>query len=114
MLHVRLRAFVDRRIDPARKAFSAHAQSDERWKPFPDMEALKSAARNEGLWNLWISQNLAKCFQKLLEESAELSPAERHLLAGPGMSNVDYAHQEIGELPKIIHVFCGFSASHRK
>ncbi|NJR43857.1 MAG: hypothetical protein HC767_15555 [Akkermansiaceae bacterium] len=71
------------------------------------MEDLKSTARNEGLWNLWISEDLAKSFQKLLEESAELSPAERQLLAGPGLSNVDYAHlaKVMGEVPWSSEVF---------
>lgn len=107
MLHVSLRAFVDQRIYPASKAFSTHAQSDVRWQPFPAMESLKSAARAEGLWNLWISKDLSTCFQKLLENSAELAPVERKLLAGPGLSNLDYAHlaKVMGEVPWCSEVF---------
>jgi hypothetical protein len=107
VLHVRLRAFVDTEIYPANKAFSAHAQSDSRWQPFPQMEALKSVARAQGLWNLWISQDLSKCLQKLLQGAAELAPAEQELLAGAGLSNVDYAHlaKVMGEVPWCSEVF---------
>jgi acyl-CoA dehydrogenase len=107
VLHAKLRTFVDSAVYPLRGAFSEHAQSDSRWQSFPQMEALKSAARAEGLWNLWISKDLSKCLQKLLQDSVELAPAERLLLAGPGLSNVDYAHlaKVMGEVPWCSEVF---------
>lgn len=106
-LHDRLRAFVDRRIYPAHTAFSAHVHGNSRWQPFPAMEALKAVARAQGLWNLWISRDLSKCLQNLLEGTTELIPAERKLLAGPGLSNVDYAHlaKVMGEVPWCSEVF---------
>ena len=106
VLHVRLRAFMDQQVHPANKEFIAHSQSNARWQPFPKMESLKVKARAQGLWNLWISKDLSKRFQKLLQESV-LSQADRELLSGPGFSNVDYAHlaKVMGEVPWCSEVF---------
>ena len=47
------------------------------------MEEMKSAARAQGLWNLWISPHLAACMTEAVSSSGE-----QHALLGAGLSNL--------------------------
>jgi hypothetical protein len=49
---------------------------------------LQAKARAEGLWNLWLPADMAAKIAHLREKVPE---AERHLLIGPGLSNLEYA-----------------------
>ncbi|KAA6422002.1 MAG: acyl- dehydrogenase [Trebouxia sp. A1-2] len=48
----------------------------------------RAKARDEGLWNLWLPADMAAKIAHLREKVPE---AERHLLIGPGLSNLEYA-----------------------
>ena len=61
------------------------ANSERRWTVHPLMEQLKARARAEGLWNLWISPNLAACVAPAALAAAE---GRREGLLGPGLSNL--------------------------
>ena len=67
-LQQRLTAFMEENVYPAEHEFTAQVQK-ERWKSPPILEELKSKAKAEGLWNLFM-------------------PDERF---GPGLSNLEYA-----------------------
>jgi acyl-CoA dehydrogenase len=105
-LLTRLNAFMSQHVAPADAAFAAHAASAQRWQPFPHMESLKAAARTEGLWNLWISPDLAaqigSCLSELNAPQQELT-----LLWGLGLTNVEYAHlaKAMGAVPWCPEVF---------
>ena len=105
-LLTRLSAFMGQHIAKADAAFQAHAHGSQRWQPFPQMESLKSAARTEGLWNLWISPDLAKHLHTCLQASG-CSAQEQALLCGPALSNLEYAHlaRAMGAVPWCPEVF---------
>lgn len=48
----------------------------------------QAKARAEGLWNLWLPADMAAKIAHLRERVPQ---AERHLLIGPGLSNLEYA-----------------------
>jgi hypothetical protein len=85
----RLGAFMSQHIAPVEAAFEAHAHGAERWRSFPHMESLKASARTEGLWNLWISQELRQLVHAALADT-RIHSKEAELLCGPGLSNVEY------------------------
>ena len=49
---------------------------------------VQAKARSEGLWNLWLPADMASKIAHLREKVPQ---AERHLLIGPGLSNLEYA-----------------------
>lgn len=49
---------------------------------------MQEKARAEGLWNLWLPADMAAKIAHLRERVPQ---AERHLLIGPGLSNLEYA-----------------------
>jgi acyl-CoA dehydrogenase len=55
-LAARLDAFITARVEPAEATFFAQRDAD-RWRPPPVVEALKSEARAEGLWNLFLPES---------------------------------------------------------
>src|SRR5437868_4799000 len=65
-LQRRLSAFMDMHVYPNEKAYSDEIDSGDRWQPLPLIEDLKTKARADGLWNLFLP-------------------------ATSGLSNVDYA-----------------------
>ncbi|MCE2482238.1 MAG: acyl-CoA dehydrogenase family protein [Alphaproteobacteria bacterium] len=65
----RLEAFMEAHIYPNEAAAEAQTAEGDRWQPLPIVEELKSRARAEGLWNLFL-------------------PDREH---GAGLSNVEYA-----------------------
>ena len=52
------------------------------------VSCLQAKARGEGLWNLWLPADMAAKIAHLREKVPQ---AERHLLIGPGLSNLEYA-----------------------
>lgn len=68
-LQDKLRAFMDRHIYPNEKRYADEVESGDRWQPSTVMEELKSKARDEGLWNLFLT----------------------HSQNGPGLTNLEYA-----------------------
>jgi hypothetical protein len=71
----------------------ALAGTEQRWTVHPRMEEMKAAARAQGLWNLWVSPDLAARIRPALPEKLE---SEDRLLLGAGLSNlVRAAHHGI-------------------
>ncbi len=68
-LLARLTAFMDAHIYPNEKRYAEEVRSGERWAPVALIEELKSKARSQGLWNLFL-------------------PASEH---GAGLTNLEYA-----------------------
>lgn len=87
----RLHAFMEQHIYPAEPTLNQHAHSDERWTIHPLQEQLKDLAKQQGLWNLWIPADMAAGLRPLLASSG-LPLADQALLAGPGLTNLEYAH----------------------
>jgi acyl-CoA dehydrogenase len=67
-LRQRLQAFMDAHVYPNEERFQVEL-ARERWRPTHIIEDLKSKARHEGLWNLFLPQNQS----------------------GPGLTNLEYA-----------------------
>ena len=67
-LQQRLQAFMDAHVYPNEERFQEEL-ARERWRPTRIIEDLKSEARHEGLWNLFLPQNQN----------------------GPGLTNLEYA-----------------------
>jgi acyl-CoA dehydrogenase len=65
----RLNAFMDEHVYPAEATYHAEVSEGDRWQATETMEHLKSAARELGLWNLFL-------------------PEPEY---GPGLSNLEYA-----------------------
>jgi acyl-CoA dehydrogenase len=68
-LLARLTAFMDAHIYPNEKRYAEEVRSGERWAPVALIEELKTKARSQGLWNLFL-------------------PASEH---GAGLTNLEYA-----------------------
>jgi len=81
----RLKAFMAAHIYPNEAAIETEIATGERWKPLTRIEELKTRARAEGLWNLWL-------------HDAKL---------GGGFSNVEYATlcEVMGRSPHAPEVF---------
>ena len=82
----RLKLFMKEKVMPAEPILNAHAASDARWTIHPLHEQLKREAKDVGLWNLWISADLAVKLKSLV-----VGEQQSHLI-GPGLSNLEYAH----------------------
>ena len=50
----KLQAFIDAHVYPNEKLFQEQIDQGERWESVPLMEDLKTKARAEGLWNLFL------------------------------------------------------------
>lgn len=55
-LQKRLGAFMDEHIYPNEKAYHEEINSGDRWKPLQLIEDLKTKAKAEGLWNLFLPE----------------------------------------------------------
>jgi acyl-CoA dehydrogenase len=87
-LLMRLDAFMDTHIYPAEAEEHAwHANPANLWKPWPALEALKTAARKAGLWNLFLPRDYGAF--------------------SPGLSNLEYAPlaERMGRVPWSPEVF---------
>jgi acyl-CoA dehydrogenase len=56
-LQKKLSAFMDEHIYPNEKTYYEQVNSGDRWKILPLLEELKSKARGEGLWNLFLPES---------------------------------------------------------
>ena len=71
-LQDKLNRFMDMHIYPIEKEYSEWVHAPENaWKVWPGLEALKEAARAEGLWNLFLPEDYGKL--------------------SPGLTNLEYA-----------------------
>ncbi len=68
-LETRLLAFFDEHIYPNERLWTRQVNTGDRWKTIPLLEELKTKARAQGLWNLFL-------------------PESEH---GPGLTNLEYA-----------------------
>jgi acyl-CoA dehydrogenase len=56
-IYQRLRAFMEEHVYPNEKLFHEQLEQGERWQPVPLIEELKTKARAEGLWNLFLPES---------------------------------------------------------
>jgi len=89
-LHEQIKAFMQAHVYASEEVFEAHAMGPDRWTVHPLMEQLKDKAKAQGLWNLWLSVDVAKSLTHLLPLAS--SEAEQGVLLGVGLSNWEYAH----------------------
>lgn len=83
----KLKHFMHAHIYKAEEGLEAHAITSDRWSVSPIVESLKDSAKRAGLWNLWLPLDSAALL-KIRPHSGE-DPA---LFAGPGLTNLEYAH----------------------
>jgi acyl-CoA dehydrogenase len=55
-LQRKLRAFMDANVYPNERAYLAEIADGDRWAPSPLLESLKTEARAQGLWNLFLPE----------------------------------------------------------
>ena len=84
-VHGRVREFMAAHVYPNESAFLDQIAEGDRWQPIPLIEELKTKARSEGLWNLF------------LPDSEQ----------GAGLSNFEYGHlcEEMGRSPMAPEIF---------
>ena len=84
-VHGRVREFMAAHVYPNESVFLDQIAEGDRWQPIPLIEELKTQARSEGLWNLF------------LPDSEE----------GAGLSNFEYGHlcEEMGRSPMAPEIF---------
>jgi acyl-CoA dehydrogenase len=83
----RLTQFLRECVEPAEDDYYAHvAQPGQRWTIPPVMERLKTRARAEGLWNLFLADT-----QLGGPSGPSMAFGALELLPGAGLSNLDYA-----------------------
>lgn len=76
----RVRDFIARYITPRNEDYVAQAKNGERWKVIPVIEELKTVARAEGLWNLFMPPN-----------SNNAPIEDTFQFEGPRLTNLEYA-----------------------
>ena len=84
-VHGRVREFMAAHVYPNESVFLDQIAEGDRWQPIPLIEELKTKARSEGLWNLF------------LPDSEQ----------GAGLSNFEYGHlcEEMGRSPMAPEIF---------
>ena len=84
-VHGRVREFMAAHVYPNESVFLDQIAEGDRWQPIPLIEELKTKARSEGLWNLF------------LPDSDQ----------GAGLSNFEYGHlcEEMGRSPMAPEIF---------
>jgi acyl-CoA dehydrogenase len=83
----KLTHFMHAHVYKAEEELEAHAITPERWNVSPVVESLKQAAKRAGLWNLWLPLDSAALLKIHPNDGEESS-----LFAGPGLTNLEYAH----------------------
>ena len=92
----RVRKFIEDEVRPRIADYDEQQSEGERWKVLPVIEALKSKARGEGLWNLF------------MPPSHGATPVDDSFdFDGPGLSNLQYAFcaEEMGRIMWSSEVF---------
>jgi acyl-CoA dehydrogenase len=92
----RARAFMEEHVRPRIRDYEAQQREGERWKVLPVVEELKTKARAEGLWNLF------------MPPSHGATPVDNSFdFDGPGLSNLQYAFcaEEMGRIGWASEVF---------
>lgn len=88
----KLKAFMNEHIYEAEAKVSAHAMQEgaARWTICPEIPRLQKIAKEQGLWNLWISK--------------DLDPKGEY---GPGLTNEEYATlaEIMGAVPWASEIF---------
>ena len=84
-VHGRVREFMAAHVYPNESVFLDQIAEGDRWQPIPLIEELKTQARSQGLWNLF------------LPDSED----------GAGLSNFEYGHlcEEMGRSPMAPEIF---------
>ena len=84
-VHGRVRDFMAAHVYPNESVFLDQIAEGDRWQPIPLIEELKTQARSQGLWNLF------------LPDSED----------GAGLSNFEYGHlcEEMGRSPMAPEIF---------
>ena len=92
----RVRAFMDDHVRPRTADYDAQQREGERWKVLPVVEGLKTKARDEGLWNLFMPPSHGTA---PVDESFDFD--------GPALSNLQYAFcaEEMGRIGWASEVF---------
>lgn len=83
----KLKHFMHAHVYRAEEELEAHAITAERWSVSPIVESLKRAAKMAGLWNLWLPIDSAALLKIRAADGKESA-----LFAGPGLTNLEYAH----------------------
>jgi len=92
----KVRAFMDNEVRPRVSDHAAQQCEGERWKVLPVVEELKSKARAEGLWNLFMPPS----------QGADSADDSFHF-DGPALTNLQYAFcaEEMGRVMWASEVF---------
>ncbi|MFL6755665.1 MAG: acyl-CoA dehydrogenase family protein, partial [Sphingomicrobium sp.] len=92
----RVRDFIEAEVRPRTGDYDAQQREGDRWKVLPVVEELKTRARSEGLWNLFMPPSHGA---STLDDSFEFE--------GPGLSNLQYAFcaEEMGRIMWSSEVF---------
>jgi alkylation response protein AidB-like acyl-CoA dehydrogenase len=92
----KVRAFMDNEVRPRVSEHAAQQCEGERWKVLPVIEELKSKARAEGLWNLFMPPSHGA---EPVDDSFEFD--------GPALTNLQYAFcaEEMGRVMWASEVF---------
>src|SRR3982751_6850254 len=92
----RVRTFMEDQVRPRAGDYDAQQREGDRWKVLPVVEDLKSKARAEGLWNLF------------MPPSHGAGPVDDSFnFDGPGLSNLQYAFcaEEMGRIGRASAAF---------
>src|SRR5258708_39050293 len=57
-IYQKLQAFMELHVYPNERLFHQQNNQGERWQPVPLMEELKTKAKTEGLWNLFLPESV--------------------------------------------------------
>uniref|UniRef100_A0A0D9X2W2 Acyl-CoA dehydrogenase family member 11 n=1 Tax=Leersia perrieri TaxID=77586 RepID=A0A0D9X2W2_9ORYZ len=93
-LRNKLMKFMEDHIYPMEGEFYKLAQSTSKWTIHPEEEKLKTLAKREGLWNLFIPlDSAARAREILFEDRPHNSPeSSEELLLGAGLTNLEYGY----------------------
>ena len=89
-LYNRTKAFIDTQVLPLEQELMHYSLGAHQWTPNPHAEQLKTAAKAQGLWNMFIPSSL-----------------DHEAAMGRGLTNVEYAHicELMGRTPFAPEVF---------
>jgi alkylation response protein AidB-like acyl-CoA dehydrogenase len=92
----RVRSFIESHVRPRMADYDSQQREGDRWKILPVVEELKSKAKAEGIWNLFMPPSHGAA---PVDDSFEFE--------GPRLSNLQYAFcaEEMGRIPWSSEVF---------